>query len=114
VGVLQQGLLAKVARGNVFTDQHGKVAARIGKNLGVSYAFQTFDGNGAASANAILECLLLNDTVRVPCHWGASPVGKTFGPAVIFYKTGEVYSEELFTQRQRVFQRQSYPKLRSR
>jgi hypothetical protein len=31
-----------------------------------------------------LNSLLLNDAVRVPCHGGASPVGKTLGPGVIF------------------------------
>src|SRR5579871_6310960 len=67
--MLEEGLLAKIAAG-------------VREYLGVCYTFETFYGNGTTSANTTLHSLLLNDAVRVPCHEGASPVGKTFsGPA---------------------------------
>src|SRR6266853_27387 len=78
VRVLQQRCLAKIASGDVLTHEHGKITAGIRKNLGVSDAFKTFYGDGTAGANSTLDRLLLNDAVRVPCHEGASPVGKTF------------------------------------
>jgi hypothetical protein len=41
--------------------------------------------------------LLLNDAVRVPCHEGASPVGKTFWAGREFFKKRAKFnSEELF------------------
>jgi hypothetical protein len=75
--MLEQGFLTEIAGGNVFAYQDGKVAAGVREYLGVCYTFKTFYGNGATSANTTLNSLLLNDAVRVPCHEGASPVGKT-------------------------------------
>jgi hypothetical protein len=81
--MLKESFLTKIAGGNVFTYQDGKVAAGVREYLGVCYTFETFYGNGTTSANTTLNRLLLNDAVRVPCHEGASPVGKTFsGPGV--------------------------------
>src|SRR6476469_5840493 len=80
--VLEQGFLTKIAGRNVFTYQDGKIAAGVREYLGVCNTFKTFYGDGTTSANTTLDSLLLNDAVRVPCHEGASPVGKTFsGPA---------------------------------
>jgi hypothetical protein len=73
VGVLQQGFLADVSGGDVFTYQHGKIAAGIGKNLGITDALQTFYGNWPSCADTSLDCLLFDYTVCVPCHRGASP-----------------------------------------
>jgi len=80
--MLKESFLTKIAGGNVLAYQDGKIAAGVREYLGVCYTFETFYGNGTTSANTTLHSLLLNDAVRVPCHEGASPVGKTFsGPA---------------------------------
>src|SRR5580765_1575557 len=75
--MLEQGFLPKITGGNIFAYQNGEISAGIRENLCVCNTFKTFYGNGATSADTTLDCLLLNDAVCVPCHEGASPVGKT-------------------------------------
>jgi hypothetical protein len=53
--MLQEGLLAEITGGNVFTYQNGEIAAGIREYLGVCYTFETFYGNGATSANTTLN-----------------------------------------------------------
>jgi hypothetical protein len=83
VSVLQERFLAQIACGNVFTHHNRELSTGICKSLGVGDAFQAFDGNWAAGANAILKSLLLNDAVCVPCHGGASPVRKNVRAGLI-------------------------------
>ena len=53
--MLQEGLLAKIAGGNVLANQDGKIAAGVREYLGICYTFETFYGNGTTSANTTLN-----------------------------------------------------------
>src|SRR6266404_7087797 len=84
VCMLEKRLLPEVTRRDIFAHQHGKIAAGVRKYLCVSNAFETFYGNGTTCADTTLDCLLLNDTVCVPCHLGSFSYRKNvLGPALI-------------------------------
>src|SRR5260221_6946260 len=76
VCMLQQSFLTQVSGGDVFADDHGKLATGIAKRLGVSDAFETFNGKRTTCTGITLKCLLFSNAVRVPCHEYASPSGK--------------------------------------
>src|ERR1700739_1441921 len=61
--MLEKGLLAEIAGGNVLAYQDRKVTAGIGEYLGICNTSETFYGNGTTSANTTLHRLLLNDAV---------------------------------------------------
>src|SRR5689334_6217595 len=95
--MLEQSFLSKITGGNIFAYQNGKIPTGIRENLCVCNTFKTFYGNGTTSANTTLDCLLLNDAVCVPCHEGASPVGKTImGRREIVKSFGEVLLAKSF------------------
>jgi len=98
VCVLQQGSLSEFGGRDVFTHDDRELSARIREGLGIANTFKIFNGDGSTGSNTILEGLLLNDAVRVPCHGEASPCRKNAYDRLEFVESGET-CEELSDER---------------
>jgi len=112
--MLEQSFLPKITGGIYsLTRTERNLRWDTRKSVRLQIPLRPFYGNGATSADTTLDCLLLNDAVCVPCHEGASPVGKTImGRRELLKKFGEVLLRRAFLPAPAGFPAlKTYPKL---